>query len=154
MGENTINKLNYLWPISSGGDLIIIHVIFEVWIWRGLITLVSCYGWTGCVNITPCSRRCVVKGQRGSERRRRWTPPSRPQRPSLLHREGSSIAIDERSAGATDSSNGPTNDEDRWIKISEQTIWRWKGVSGDGCTISHLKEAANAKEDTGQQQPH
>lgn len=153
MGENTINKFNYLWPISSGGDRIIIHVIFEVWIWRGLITLVLCYGWTGYVNITPRSRWCIVKGQRGSERRRRQTPPSCPQRPSLLHREGSSIAIDEVSGGAADASNWPTNDEDRWIKISfssGQTTWRLKGVIGDGCTISTLNEGVNAEENTGQ----
>lgn len=153
MGENTINKFNYLWPNSSGGDVIIIHVIFEVWIWRGLITLVSCYGWTEYVNITPCSRWCIVKGQRGSERHWRWTPLSCPQRPSLLYQEGSSIAIDERSVSATDSSNRPTNDEDRWIKIafsSDQTIWRLKGVSRDGCTISTLKEAVNTEENTGQ----
>ncbi len=56
MGENTINKFNYLWPISNSGDriiiiIIIIIVISEVWIWRDLITEVSRNGWTGYVNI-------------------------------------------------------------------------------------------------------
>lgn len=76
MGENMINKFNYPWPISNGGDRIIIHVISEVWIWRELITLVSCYGWTGYVNIFHIhDDELLCKGQRGSERYRRWTPP-------------------------------------------------------------------------------
>lgn len=77
MGENTINKFNYPWPISNGGDRIIIHVISEVWIRRELITLVSCFGWTGYVNILHIHSDELlynVKAREGGETLKMNTP--------------------------------------------------------------------------------
>lgn len=120
MGENTINKFNYPWPISNGGDRIIIHVISEVWIWRELITLVSCYGWTGYVNIfhIHCDELlCIVKGREGV-RDADEHPLLCPRWPSVFQRERpSSAGIDDCSTSTVDSSSSHANDEDRWIKI-------------------------------------
>lgn len=121
MGENTINKFNYPWPISNGGDRIIIHVISEVWIWREIITLVSRYGWTGYVNIFHIhgdELLCIVKAREGVRDTEDEHPLLCPQWPSVLHREGpSSAGIDDWRPSTADSSSSHTNDEDRWIKI-------------------------------------
>lgn len=156
MGETTINKFNYLWPISNGRE----HDYYSCQFWSMNMKRTNYLGvilWMDRVcKYHPYSWWCIVKAREGG-RGRRWTPPPCLQCPSVLHQEGSSIAIDEWSTGAARSSNSPTNDEDGCIKVSfnsDQTIWRLKVVIDDEYAmwplICCLNEGVKSEENTRQ----